>query len=151
MKAKLRWWLARRGARAEASLSNWSGGSNGVLHWSKYAWRPSEINRPETIEETAEVTKAGEKSGGKGFAVQVDHLDPEQVQALVARIEREEGRLDVLVNDIWGGDWLAEWNVPVWEHSLEAGLHMLRLAIDTHIITSHFALPLDQKAGRIGR
>ena len=105
--------------------------------------QPSEINRPETIEETAElVTKAGEKSGGKGLAVQVDHLDPEQVQALVARIEREQGRLDVLVNDIWGGDWLAEWNVPVWEHSLEAGLHMLRLAIDTHIITSHFALPL---------
>jgi NAD(P)-dependent dehydrogenase (short-subunit alcohol dehydrogenase family) len=60
----------------------------------------------------------------------------------VSRIENEKGRLDILVNDIWGGDYLIEWNIPVWEHSLESGLHMLRLAIDTHIITSHFALPL---------
>jgi NAD(P)-dependent dehydrogenase (short-subunit alcohol dehydrogenase family) len=74
--------------------------------------------------------------------VQVDHLDPAQVQALVARIEREQGRLDVLVNDVWGADFLIQWNVPVWEHSLERGMHMLRLAIDTHVITSHFALPL---------
>jgi NAD(P)-dependent dehydrogenase (short-subunit alcohol dehydrogenase family) len=61
---------------------------------------------------------------------------------LVGRIEEEQGRLDVLVNDVWGGEHLIEWNVPVWEHSLEGGLRMLRLAIDTHIITSHFALPL---------
>ncbi len=81
-------------------------------------------------------------AGGQGIAVQVDHLDPAQVQALVARIEREQGRLDVLVNDVWGADFLIEWNVPVWKHSLEKGLRMLRLAIDTHIITSHFALPL---------
>jgi NAD(P)-dependent dehydrogenase (short-subunit alcohol dehydrogenase family) len=99
----------------------------------------SEVNRPETIEETAELVQ---KAGGRGIAVQVDHLDPAQVQALVARIEREQGRLDVLVNDVWGADFLIEWNVPVWKHSLERGLHMLRLAIDTHIITSHFALPL---------
>lgn len=103
----------------------------------------SELNRPETIEETAElVQQAGEKTGGRGIAVQVDHLDPAQVQALVQRIESEQGRLDVLVNDVWGADFLIEWNVPVWKHSLERGLHMLRLAIDTHIITSHFALPL---------
>jgi NAD(P)-dependent dehydrogenase (short-subunit alcohol dehydrogenase family) len=99
----------------------------------------SEYNRPETIEETAELVN---QSGGHGIAVQVDHLDPTQVKALVERIEREQGRLDVLVNDVWGGEYLAEWNVPVWEHSLEGGLRMLRLAIDTHIITSHFALPL---------
>jgi NAD(P)-dependent dehydrogenase (short-subunit alcohol dehydrogenase family) len=74
--------------------------------------------------------------------VQVDHLDPVQVEALVARIEREQGRLDILVNDIWGAEHLMEWNVPVWQHSLEDGLRMLRLALDTHIITSHFALPL---------
>jgi NAD(P)-dependent dehydrogenase (short-subunit alcohol dehydrogenase family) len=74
--------------------------------------------------------------------VQVDHLDPSQVQGLVARIEREQGRLDVLVNDVWGAGFLIEWNVPVWEHSLEGGLPMLRLAIDTHIVTSHFALRL---------
>ena len=99
----------------------------------------SEYNRPETIEETAELVQ---NAGGRGIAVQVDHLDPAQVQALLARIEREQGRLDVLVNDVWGADFLIEWNVPVWKHSLAAGRRMLRLAIDTHIITSHFALPL---------
>ncbi len=99
----------------------------------------SEYNRPETIEETAELVNA---AGGQGIAVQVDHLDPEQVQRLIERIDREQGRLDVLVNDVWGGENLVEWNAPVWKHSLEDGLHMLRLAIDTHIITSHFALPL---------
>ncbi|MDF2719836.1 MAG: short-chain dehydrogenase [Paenibacillus sp.] len=99
----------------------------------------SEYNRPETIEETAELVS---NAGGKGIAVQVDHLVPEQVQALVARIENEQGRLDVLVNDIWGAEHLIQWDVPVWEHSLEGGLRMLRLAIDTHVITSHFALPL---------
>lgn len=99
----------------------------------------SELNRPETIEETAELVQ---QAGGQGIAVRVDHLDPAQVQALVARIESEQDRLDILVNDVWGADFLIEWNVPVWKHSLEKGLRMLRLAIDTHIITSHCALPL---------
>ncbi|MDG0871558.1 SDR family oxidoreductase [Paenibacillus thiaminolyticus] len=99
----------------------------------------SEYNRPETIEEAAELVS---KAGGRGIAVQVDHLDPDQVRALIARIEDEQGRLDILVNDVWGGEYLTQWNVPVWEHSLERGLRMLRLAIDTHLITSHFALPL---------
>lgn len=99
----------------------------------------SEYNRPETIEETAELVT---QAGGKGIAVQVDHLDAAQVKALVSRIEKEQGRLDILVNDIWGSEHLMEWNVPVWEQSLEKGFRMLRLAIDTHITTSHFALPL---------
>lgn len=99
----------------------------------------SEMDRPETIEETATLI---EQAGGRAIAVQVDHLDQSQVKALIKRIEREQGRLDVLVNNIWGADRLIQWNVPVWEHSLENGLRMLRLAIDTHIITSHFALPL---------
>jgi len=99
----------------------------------------SEYNRPETIDETAELVQ---EAGGQGIAVPVDHLDAAQVQALVARIEREQGRLDVLINDVWGADFLIEWNVPVWQHSLEKGMRMLRLAIDTHIVTSHFALPL---------
>jgi NAD(P)-dependent dehydrogenase (short-subunit alcohol dehydrogenase family) len=99
----------------------------------------SELNRPETIEETADLVR---QADGEGIAVQVDHLDPAQVQALVGRIEREHGRLDILVNDVWGADVLIEWNVPVWQHSLERGLRMLRLAVDTHIITSHYALPL---------
>lgn len=99
----------------------------------------SEYDRPETIEETAEAVTA---AGGHGIAIQVDHLDPAQVQALVARIDAGHGRLDVLVNDIWGGERLIEWNVPVWQHSLEGGLRMLRLGIETHLVTSHFALPL---------
>jgi NAD(P)-dependent dehydrogenase (short-subunit alcohol dehydrogenase family) len=101
--------------------------------------RRSEYDRPETIEETAALV---DEAGGRGISVRVDHLEPDRVRALVGRIEDEQGRLDVLVNDVWGGEHLAEWNVPVWEHSLEKGLRMLRLAIDTHIITSHFALPL---------
>jgi NAD(P)-dependent dehydrogenase (short-subunit alcohol dehydrogenase family) len=99
----------------------------------------SEMDRPETIEETAELVAL---AGGEGVAVEVDHLEPKQVRALVERIDAEQGRLDVLVNDVWGGDPLAEWNKPVWEHSLEKGLRLLRLAVDTHIITSHFAIPL---------
>jgi NAD(P)-dependent dehydrogenase (short-subunit alcohol dehydrogenase family) len=101
--------------------------------------RRSELDRPETIEETAELVTA---AGGTGIAVAVDHLVPEQVRALVARIEREQGRLDVLVNDVWGGDRLIEWDTPVWRHDLDGGLRMLRNGIETHAITSHFALPL---------
>ena len=101
--------------------------------------RRSEYDRPETIEETAELVDA---AGGKGIALEVDHLEPAEVEALVQRIDAEQGRLDVLVNDIWGGEKLAEWNTPVWEHDLDGGLRMLRLAIDTHLITSHFALAL---------
>jgi NAD(P)-dependent dehydrogenase (short-subunit alcohol dehydrogenase family) len=82
------------------------------------------------------------QAGGQGIPVQVDHLDPLQVQALVKQIEQEQGRLNILVNDIWGAENLAQWNIPVWKHSLDSGLRMLRLAIDTHIITSHFAVPL---------
>lgn len=99
----------------------------------------SEYDRPETIEETADLVNA---AGGQGIAVPTDHLDPAQVERLVNRIRDEQGRLDILVNDIWGGELLAEWHTPIWEHSLEKGLRMLRLAIDTHLITSHYALPL---------
>jgi len=101
--------------------------------------QPSELKRPETIEETAELVQ---QAGGQGIAVQVDHLVPAEVEALVARIEREQGRLDVLVNDAWGADVLIEWNTPVWKHSLEHGLRMLRLAVETHLVTSHYALRL---------
>jgi NAD(P)-dependent dehydrogenase (short-subunit alcohol dehydrogenase family) len=101
--------------------------------------RQSEYGRPETIEDTAELVTA---AGGTGIAVPVDHLDPAQVRALVDRIRTEQGRLDVLVNDIWGGELLAEWGKPVWEHDLDRGLRLLHLAVDTHLITAHHALPL---------
>lgn len=101
--------------------------------------RRSEMNRPETIEETAELVT---RAGGEGIALQVDHLESDQVRRLVERIDRERGRLDLLVNDVWGGEALAAWNTPLWEHSLDDGLRLLRLAVDTHVITSHHALPL---------
>ena len=100
----------------------------------------SEMKRPETIEETAELVTA---AGGVGIPVRVDHLEHDQVKALVERIDAEQGRLDVLVNDIWGGDlYYQEYGKKLWEHDLAAGLRMMRLGIDTHAITSHFALPL---------
>ena len=101
--------------------------------------RRSEYDRPETIEETAELVDA---AGGKGIAIRVDHLMPGEVQDLVNRIRAEQGRLDILVNDIWGGEKLFEWNKAVWEHDLDKGLRLLRLGIDTHLITAHHALPL---------
>jgi NAD(P)-dependent dehydrogenase (short-subunit alcohol dehydrogenase family) len=101
--------------------------------------RRSEYGRPETIEETAGLVTA---AGGVGIAVAVDHLEAAEVEALVQRIDAESGRLDLLVNDIWGGERLFQWNTPVWDHDLAAGLRLLRLAVDTHLITSHFALPL---------
>ena len=98
----------------------------------------SEMNRPETIEETAALV---DQAGGRGIAIQVDHLVPDQVRALVERIEAEQGRLHILVNDIFGATRI-EWNKTVWESDLEFGLRTLRLAVDTHAITSHFAIPL---------
>jgi NAD(P)-dependent dehydrogenase (short-subunit alcohol dehydrogenase family) len=101
--------------------------------------RQSEYARPETIEETAELVTS---SGGSGIPVRVDHLVAEEVGRLVARIRAEQGRLDVLVNNVWGGEKLFEWNTPVWKHDLQNGLRLLSLAVHTHLITAHFALPL---------
>jgi NAD(P)-dependent dehydrogenase (short-subunit alcohol dehydrogenase family) len=98
----------------------------------------SEMNRPETIEETAALV---DDAGGRGIAVQVDHLVADEVSALVDRIAREQGKLHILVNDIWGATRM-EWNKAVWESALDYGLRSLRLAVDTHAITSHFAIPL---------
>jgi NAD(P)-dependent dehydrogenase (short-subunit alcohol dehydrogenase family) len=103
----------------------------------------SDYDRPETIEETAELVT---KLGGTGIPVQVDHLDVEQVRALADRIRTELGTIDVLVNDIWGAEILKgpppTWNRPMWEHDLDDGLRILRLGVDTHLITSHCLLPL---------
>lgn len=99
----------------------------------------SEIDRPETIEETGE---AIDVAGGTGSALVVDHENPDAVAALVERIGNEHGRLDVLVNDIFGGDRYADWEQPLWQHDLSGGLRMLRMGVDTHLITSHHALPL---------
>src|SRR5882672_10322767 len=98
----------------------------------------SEMGRRETIEETAALV---DQAGGRGIAVRVDHLVPDEVSALVARIRNEQDRLHILVNDIWGATKM-EWNKSVWESDLDYGLRTLRLAVDTHAITSHFAIPL---------
>ncbi|MCI3221148.1 SDR family oxidoreductase [Streptomyces sp. NP-1717] len=101
--------------------------------------RRSEYNRAETIEDTADLVTA---AGGTGIAVPTDHLEPDQVRALAERIDAEQGRVDVLVNDVWGGERLFEFDKPVWEHDLDNGLRLMRLGVATHAITSHFVLPL---------
>src|SRR5687767_1606171 len=98
----------------------------------------SEMDRQETIDETAALV---EEAGGRGIAVKVDHLVPDEVSALVTRINDEQGCLHVVVNNIWGATKM-EWGKSAWESDLEYGLHTLRLAVDTHAITSHFAIPL---------
>jgi NAD(P)-dependent dehydrogenase (short-subunit alcohol dehydrogenase family) len=103
----------------------------------------SDYDRPETIEETAELVTS---LGGEGVAIAVDHLEPSQVAALAERIRGDYGRIDVLVNDIWGAERLkggpAEWNMPIWKLDLQKGLRILRLGIETHLVTSHYLLSL---------
>ncbi len=113
--------------------------------------KPAMKGRPETIEETAELVSArGRERGGVGIAVQVDHTVPAQVEALLARVAREQdGRLDVLVNDVWGGDELVDTR-GFWAHPecLEKGLRMQERAVWSHIITSHYGVPLMVARGR---
>ncbi len=99
----------------------------------------SEIDRPETIEETGDLIEA---AGGSATALVVDHESPDAVRSLLDRIRRDHGRLDVLVNDVFGGDRYAQWDKPLWEHDLAGGLRMLRMGVDTHLVTAHFAIPL---------
>jgi NAD(P)-dependent dehydrogenase (short-subunit alcohol dehydrogenase family) len=100
---------------------------------------PSEIGRPETIEETGDLIAA---AGGAGSALVVDHEDPASVAELVSAIEGDRGRLDVLVNDIFGGDRYMEWEKPLWEHDWAGGLRMLQMGVHTHLITCRAAIPV---------
>jgi NAD(P)-dependent dehydrogenase (short-subunit alcohol dehydrogenase family) len=106
---------------------------------------PATHGRPETIEETAELVTA---AGGRGIAVRVDHTEPEDVKKLVAGIKRRHKGLDILVNDVWGGDAITEWGKTFWTVNLENGLGMLKQAIHSHIITSYYAVPLMLGRGR---
>ena len=110
--------------------------------------RPATPGRPETLEETAEMVSA---EGGRGIAVRADHTVESEVEQLFARVRAEAGRLDVLVNDIWGGDALTEWGKPFWELSVARGAKMLERAVQTHIITSRHGAPLmvERSAGLI--
>src|SRR5262245_37842085 len=129
---------ATRGAGRGIAVQLGAAGATVYLTGRTTRFQRSEMNRPETIEETAALV---DQAGGRGIALQVDHLVPDQVRALVNRIESEQGALHILVNDIWGATRM-EWNKTVWESSLDYGLHTLRLAVDTHAITSHFAIRL---------
>lgn len=101
---------------------------------------PSDLNRTETIEETAELVTS---LGGVGIPVQVDHTVEEDVKSLFERVNGEQnGRLDILVNNIWGGEKLTEWETPFWKHSLRNGLLMQERAVKAHLITSYFGAPL---------
>ena len=101
---------------------------------------PSDIGRKETIDETAALVNA---QGGKGIAVRVDHTAPEQVEALFKRVaEEQDGKLDILINDVWGGEKITEWGTPFWQGSLDKALLMQQRAVHTHMITSYYAAPL---------
>lgn len=120
-------------ALGEAGATVWCTGRS-----SRADPRPASA-RPETIEETAELVT---RAGGQGIAERVDHLDEAQVRAVFERVQRESGRLDVLVNDIWGGDALIEWGKPFWETDIQQGLRMMHTAIDTHLVTARHGAPL---------
>ncbi|MEU6351407.1 SDR family oxidoreductase [Streptomyces sp. NPDC047072] len=130
---------ATRGAGRGIAVELGAAGATVYVTGRSTRTRRSEYDRPETIEDTADLVTA---AGGRGIAVPTDHLDPAQVRTLVDRVADEQGRLDILVNDIWGGEHLFAWDSPVWEHDLDKGLRLLRLAVETHAITSHHALPL---------
>jgi NAD(P)-dependent dehydrogenase (short-subunit alcohol dehydrogenase family) len=137
---------ATRGAgRAIACELGWAGATVYATGRSARG-APSPMRRPETIEDTADLISA---RGGRAIAVQCDHTEPEQVAALFERVRAEQdGRLDLLVNDVWGGDPLSQWGVPFWEHSLDDGLRMQRQAVWSHLITSWHGVPLMVARGR---
>lgn len=134
---------ATRGAGRGIACSLGEAGATVYCTGRSVRGRPATPGRPETIEETAELVT---QRGGVGIHARVDHTVVAEVEALFERVWSEQGRLDILVNDVWGGDALTEWGTPFWKLSLDKGLTMLDRAIDSHIITSRHAVPLMLKA-----
>ncbi|MFB9364412.1 SDR family oxidoreductase [Actinoplanes nipponensis] len=130
---------ATRGAGRGIAVELGAGGARVYVTGRSSRTGRSDMDRPETIEETAELVTA---AGGHGIAVRCDHSDVRQVAALLRRVDDEQGRLDVLVNDIWGGDPLTEWGTPFWQLDLAAFRTMWERAVLTHLITSQHAVPL---------
>ncbi|MEV6649870.1 SDR family oxidoreductase [Streptomyces sp. NPDC051219] len=131
---------ATRGAGRAIAVQLGAGGATVYATGRTTGEKLSEVGRStETIEQTAELITA---AGGKGIASQADHLDRDQVREVVDRIERDHGRLDILVNNLWGGEHLVEFGKKMWETELDRGLRMLELSVKSHIITSSIALPL---------
>lgn len=136
---------ATRGAGRAIAIALGEAGATVYATGRSVRGAPSDLARPETIEETAELITA---RGGQGIPVQVDHTEPEQVKALFERIGDEQGgRLDIIVNDVWGGEKLTEWGTPYWEGSLDKALLMQRRAVHSHMITSYYGAPLLVKRG----
>src|SRR5689334_816664 len=134
---------ATRGAGRGIAAALGEAGATVVCTGRSTAAQRSEYDRPETIDQTAALVT---ELGGTGIAAAVDHLDVDAVGALARQLRADHGRIDILVNDIWGGELLKggppQWNTPIWELDIDDGLHLLHLAIDTHVITSHHLLPL---------
>lgn len=131
---------ATRGAGRAIALELGACGATVYCTGRSVRGNPSDLGRPETIEETAELIAA---AGGHGIAVRVDHTEEEEVAALFAKVREEQnGRLDILVNDVWGGEKLVAWGKPFWESSLDDGLLIQRRAIHSHMITSYYGAPL---------
>src|SRR5271170_2946220 len=130
---------ATRGAGRGIAIALGEAGSTVYCSGRSTKRHPATPGRPETIEETAEMVTA---AGGHGIPVRVDHTKPVQVKKLAAQIKKRHKGLDILVNDIWGGDALTQFGTPFWNVNLENGLRMLQQAVHSHIITAHYAAPL---------
>lgn len=136
---------ATRGAGRGIAIGLGAAGATVYCTGRSVTGKPSDLNRSETIQETAELVS---QAGGVGIAVRADHTVPSEVEALFARIREEQnGRLDVLVNNIWGGEKLVEWGKSFWEHSLPSGLLVQERAVKAHMITSYYGAPLMVEAG----
>lgn len=134
------WALGEEGATVYCTGRSSRAGRAGAAVAADRAVGPFALSlRPETIEETAEGVDA---RGGKGIPARADHTAEADVKALFERVRKEQGRLDLLVNDVWGGDELAEWGKPFWELEPAKGFLMLRRAVDSHILTAMHAAPL---------
>ncbi|WP_460326212.1 SDR family oxidoreductase [Paenibacillus sp. YSY-4.3] len=131
---------ATRGAGRAIAVTLGAAGATVYCTGRSVRGNPSDLQRSETIEDTAELVTA---CGGQGIPVRTDHTLEEEVKALFERVSAEqEGRLDILVNDLWGGEHLTEWGVPFWESSLAKGLLMQERAVKGHMITSYYGAPL---------
>lgn len=133
---------ATRGAGRGIAVALGEAGATVYCTGRSIAGSPGMKNRPETIDETAALVTA---FGGRGIAVRVDHTAPDEV----ARLAEQVGALDVLVNDVWGGDDLVEWGKRLWETRLDDGLLLLDRAVKSHVITSFHAAPRIRPGGLV--
>jgi len=137
---------ATRGAGRAIAVSLALAGATVYASGRSVRGHPATPGRPETIDETADIIRS---YGGRAYAVRTDHTIEAEVRRLLRGIvRREHGRLDILVNDIWGGEELTEWGQPPWTMSYRLGRTMLERAVFSHILTSRYAVPLMVKRKR---